>query len=314
MAGNARVPTWLAICAVVASQAAFGAYGVVVAKFAQKNHANPLVFSLIRDACSVPLLLLAAVVAEKKILIPTPREMPVFMLEGLVGFFGGQLLYILGVYWAGPNIGSAFQPAMPVWAAFYAIVFRVEKMPPWRALYTWAKLLGVLCAAGGAIGMTVFKPSDRSTSPSPYSNGTNATASPASTTDCHFSPKHNSHDTIIGSVMFLGNTTCVAIGILIQKKLMFMRQDFRFADLPVNVTAWCYLWAAVCMAIAAPFAKYFEQAQCGVKADPWSISLLVTYPIEYAIFVTSVVGYMLITFAVLHIRATLVAAFWPLQV
>ena len=40
-----------------------------------------------------------------------------------------QLLYILGVYWAGPNIASAFQPIIPVWTTVLAILTCTEKIP-----------------------------------------------------------------------------------------------------------------------------------------------------------------------------------------
>jgi hypothetical protein len=32
------------------------------------------------------------------------------------GMMGGQLCYILGIYYANPNVASIYQPAMPVWA------------------------------------------------------------------------------------------------------------------------------------------------------------------------------------------------------
>ena len=43
--------------------------------------------------------------------------------------FGGQLFYIMGVYFAGPDVASMYQPAMPVWAAVFVIIAGVEKVP-----------------------------------------------------------------------------------------------------------------------------------------------------------------------------------------
>lgn len=40
-----------------------------------------------------------------------------------------QLLYILGVYWAGPDIASAFQPIIPVWTTILALLTCIEKVP-----------------------------------------------------------------------------------------------------------------------------------------------------------------------------------------
>ena len=64
---------WMVWLALVVVQLGFGAYGVIVSKFAKENKADPLIFSLIRDAGCFPVLLLAAFVSEKRIQIPSPR-------------------------------------------------------------------------------------------------------------------------------------------------------------------------------------------------------------------------------------------------
>ena len=64
---------WVVWLALVVVQLGFGAYGVIVSKFAKENKADPLVFSLIRDAGCFPVLLMAAFVSEKKIQIPSIR-------------------------------------------------------------------------------------------------------------------------------------------------------------------------------------------------------------------------------------------------
>ena len=73
MAPNARAPLWTVWVALVGIQLGFGAYGVIVAKFAKNEKADPLVFSLIRDGFCFPVLLLAALVAEKKVQVPKFR-------------------------------------------------------------------------------------------------------------------------------------------------------------------------------------------------------------------------------------------------
>lgn len=71
---------WLALVVV---QLGFGAYGVIVSKFAKENKADPLIFSLIRDAGCFPVLLLAAFVSEKRIQIPSPRyvQVPTYKVD-----------------------------------------------------------------------------------------------------------------------------------------------------------------------------------------------------------------------------------------
>jgi hypothetical protein len=65
--------SWCVWLALVVIQLGFGAYGVIVTKFAVKNKADPLVFSLIRDAGAFPVLLLASVISEKRLQIPDLR-------------------------------------------------------------------------------------------------------------------------------------------------------------------------------------------------------------------------------------------------
>lgn len=85
------------------------------------------------------------------------RELPLFIVLGLTGMFGNQLLYLLGIYYTNANIASIFQPAIPVWTALLAIIVRIEPFPDFRTLRGWAKSLGILLAAVGAIVMTVEK-------------------------------------------------------------------------------------------------------------------------------------------------------------
>lgn len=57
---------WLVRLTLILVQLGFEAYGVIISKFAKENKADPLIFCLIRDAGSFPVLLLAALVSEKK--------------------------------------------------------------------------------------------------------------------------------------------------------------------------------------------------------------------------------------------------------
>lgn len=61
---------WLAS---VVIQLGFGAYGVIVAKFAKTNNTDPLIFCLYRDGGAAPVLLIAAFIAEGHVLVPSRR-------------------------------------------------------------------------------------------------------------------------------------------------------------------------------------------------------------------------------------------------
>ena len=73
MAGVDKASFGLVWLALVVIQIGFGAYGVIVTKFAKNNNVDPLVFCLMRDGGCFPVLFLAAYIAEKKILVPSKR-------------------------------------------------------------------------------------------------------------------------------------------------------------------------------------------------------------------------------------------------
>ena len=60
-------------CALVTAQLGFGAYGVIVSKFAKGSKADPLVFCLLRDAGAFPVMLLTAFLVEGKVSMPSLR-------------------------------------------------------------------------------------------------------------------------------------------------------------------------------------------------------------------------------------------------
>ena len=69
----AVVGVWMVWLALVVVQLGFGAYGVIVSKFAKENNADPLIFCFFRHGGSFPVLLIAAFVAEKTTRIPKLR-------------------------------------------------------------------------------------------------------------------------------------------------------------------------------------------------------------------------------------------------
>ena len=68
--GNMSLRVW---CALVTAQLGFGAYGVIVTKFAKGSGVDPLVFCLLRDAGAFPVMLLTAFLVEEKVSMPSLR-------------------------------------------------------------------------------------------------------------------------------------------------------------------------------------------------------------------------------------------------
>ncbi|XP_065919164.1 uncharacterized protein [Dysidea avara] len=284
---NPVPPSWTVILALITVQTGFGLYPVVVKKFntglSHSRESNPLIFSFYRDTLVFPVLVICAIVAERQLKVPSLKELPVFIMLGVLGMFCNQLLYILGVYHVGPNIASVFQQLIPIWGTILAVLTCTEKIPPVNKLSTWCKLLGILVAAGGAIEMI--------------------TTGGAINKDAK--KDQSSWYTLLGYVFHLGNTFCMALYVLLQKKFVFMKNS-PWAKLPVSVTMWCYLFGSISMGLASIYyCKQPEEFKLPVEA---------AYALVFAILVTSALCYLLITWANQHFPATIVTAFWPFQV
>ena len=201
--------------------------------------------------------------------------------------FGNQLLYLLGIYYTNANIASIFQPAIPVWTALIAIIVRMEPYPDFSTLRGWGKCLGILLAVAGAIVMTIEKKSGQVADHEGSSSSINIQ--------------------FVGYIFLLGNTLSMSVYILFQKKFIFDKQDSCWKTKPVNVTAWSYLFGAMFMALASLY--YVNKPEKFTYFPKEEI-----YPVLYAIFITSVLCYLLISWCNMHLSASLVTATWPLQV
>jgi drug/metabolite transporter (DMT)-like permease len=288
-------PIWLVFAAAVTVQLGFGLYPVVVKAFAASQNTNPLIFSFYRDTLCFPLLFACALVAEKRIIIPRPRMLLVLMVLGLVGMFGNQLFYILGVYLAGPDVASAFQPIIPVWTAVIAALTCMERIPHLVFVHGWAKFLGILLAAGGAVEMTVT---------GQEGGGGSSSAADGNATG------HGKHVSryLLGCMCLFVNTLLMSMYILIQKRFIFLAPNCRWKDFPVGTTAYSYFFGAVFMGLASLY--YPIQGDTAVYYIP-TPSL---YALVFAIFVTSALCYLLITWTNLHLSSSIATAFWPVQV
>ena len=203
---------------------------------AEAYHANAVVFSFFRDGCCFPVLLIAAALIEKGCRFPrSGRELAVFCGLGVTGMWGNQLFYILGLYYTSATIASCWQPAIPVFAAFIAIVLGVEPFPPLSKLRGWLKLFGILFAAGGAIVLTLGKPA-----------GDASEMKKAS----------------LGNIFLLLNCSCMGLYVNIQKVFIFNDKQGsvgeRWKPYPVHVTAWSYFFGAIAMILSAVVGFYGE--------------------------------------------------------
>ena len=196
------------------------------------------------------------------------------------------MLFLLGVYYTNANITAIFQPIIPVWTALLAIIVRIEPFPNLRTLRGWAKCLGIVLAAVGAIVMTLKK----------SASGKEADHGTSTSDDIHF----------IGYIFLLGNTLSMAGYVLLQKKFIFDKEESAWKTKPVTVTAWTFMFGTIFLALASLY--YVNKPEKFTYFPEEEI-----YPILYAIFVNSGLCYLLISWCNMQISASLVTATWPLQ-
>jgi drug/metabolite transporter (DMT)-like permease len=123
----------------------FGA-GNVVSKIGLTG-LNPILFALIREAVSGPLLVAIAHWLEPNVRLDR-RDWWRFVLTGL-GLFATNFCYIVGVKLAGATAAAIWQPAQPIFICAFAIFLKYERA-------TKMKLSGILIAAGGCLFVSLY--------------------------------------------------------------------------------------------------------------------------------------------------------------
>lgn len=282
----------------------------VLKKFAEGASANAVVFSFFRDGCCFPVLLIAAALIEGGCKFPkSAKELAVFCGLGVTGMWGNQLFYILGLYYTSATVASCWQPAIPVFAAFFAIILGVEPFPPLAKCRGWLKLLGILCAAGGALVLTLGKPdtgtgtSDGSTSAA-LGTECDGITNQTELCLCHKHENGKSHaasQASLGNIFLLLNCSCMALYINIQKVFIF-RNDKEpeavgsiWKPNPVHITAWSYFFGALAMIITAVLGNILKVEFLGFGSldkncdtnHPFDVPKPMFVGLVYAVFISS---------------------------
>lgn len=195
-------PPLLVYGALFLVQMMFGA-GVVIGKFGLHT-LNPVVFALCREGCAGPILCIMAAVVERA--RPRREDLWRFFFTGLF-IYGNQCMFMLGLSLASSTQAAIWQPSQLLFTLVIARILGRESLTPLR-------VLGVVCAIGGAIFMVAFDGID------------------------------GGRDSLLGSLCFFGN--CMSTSAYhIATKPLFKRYG------PLSVAAWSYITAAVLMAITA---------------------------------------------------------------
>lgn len=70
--------------------------------------------------------------SSRKLRVPKGKEWILFIILGLTGMFGNQLLFIEGVYLTNPSIAAMFQPLIPIFTAIFAIITLTDPFPNFK--------------------------------------------------------------------------------------------------------------------------------------------------------------------------------------
>lgn len=212
------------------------------------------------------------------------------MVLGATGMFSGQLLFLLGIYLTNANVAAMFQPSVPVWSTLVAMLTGVEPMPMLSKAHGMAKILGIAVAVTGAVTMTLGKVGDE---------------------DHPIEESWFVGDSFVGSqflgcICLLGQSASVALYYVIQKKYIFNHSYSAWKNQPMAVTAWSYFFGAFFMALSClAFINQPERFKIFSKG--------VIFCLVYAIFITSALCYLLLSWCNMHAPPTVVTASWPLQ-
>lgn len=292
---NLKAAVFLALLFVQLSNAAYG----VITKVALhgKGGVNPLVFSLLRDALSFPLLEAIALVVDGPQL-PAKSDVGRFVLLGLFGMFGNQFCYILGLVYIDAGLASVINLLTPVCAWLFATAIGLDR-------FSWLQAAGVLCAVGGAmIFVGLFDLHSHAGPPTDDSgSGTN-----------HANSGGEFLDTVKGTVAVFGSCVTMSIYYILMKPVLKLYS-------PVTVTAWSYFFGAFVMGVVSlmyvpwsqqwsnspdPF-KLCDFGHCPTVREAWEVAPKAWAAIAVAVVVNSVIKYGLTSFANKHVSVTVLA-------
>eukprot|EP00730_Choanoeca_flexa_P014133 TRINITY_DN6066_c0_g1_i1.p1 TRINITY_DN6066_c0_g1~~TRINITY_DN6066_c0_g1_i1.p1 ORF type:complete len:446 (+),score=82.82 TRINITY_DN6066_c0_g1_i1:2-1339(+) len=124
-------------------------------------------------------------------------------------------------------------------------------------------------------------------------------------------PSNESKNKIVGIIFLIINCSSMAFYVLLQKRYIFDGTGSlsRWSQYPVHVTAWSYLFGAICMALAAAVRYMINGDKSVFIIKPATFGGL-----AYAVLVSSALCYGLITYCNKHVSSLVVTASWPLQV
>lgn len=209
-------PVALSHVALLLANVIFGT-GHVVSKVGLAN-VNPVVFALVREVISCPLLAVLSCISESgerpdekltESLTSRIKLLRYRLLFTGAALYGSNFGYIVGVKLSGPTTGAVWQSAQPVFMTLMAVALRLEKC-------SMLKALGIALAFVGCIVVSV---------------------------EDAFADQHSVLELVLGNILLFLQIISISCFYVSQKPLL---KKFR----PVALLSTSYLVASVLMAIS----------------------------------------------------------------
>ncbi|XP_019420616.1 PREDICTED: WAT1-related protein At4g19185-like [Lupinus angustifolius] len=288
--------TWKAHIAMVLVQLFYGSYHVIT-KVALNVGIYQLLFCVYRDIIALSILAPLAFFHERRIQLPITKDLLIsFFLLGLIGIFGNQLLFIIGLSYTNPTYASTIQSALPVFTFLFAVMMCTERVNLHR-YEGWVKVGGTLICVSGAIFMVLY----HGPALIGYTESVPVTQSEISARGWFISGLENLRldHFHLGVICFIGNCICMAAYIAIMAPVL------RKYPANISATAYSYFFGAVVMVIVSLFTVN--------ELKEWILTPSKVLAVLYSGIIASAVNYGLITWCNRILGPALVSLYMPLQ-
>ena len=216
------------------------------------------------------------------------RDILTFNIIGVFCIFGANITYIPAVYYTSAVTPTIVMQLGPICTYVLVIIMKMETIPNLREINGLLRIFGIFYASSGALVVILGAQSDSHTG---------------------FMTKNIAIKwRIFGYVCCFIHVLCCSFNIVIQKKYIFSDIKSKWNSCPVYVTAWSMLFYT--LFAGAVSLVYIGQPEKFVNPVQGTAIL----PLLYSIFITTGLCYTLITWCTSQIKASIVAATWPLQV
>jgi len=263
---------------------AFWGGGAFVSKFGI-HESSPLVFEMIREALSAPLMLMLAAWMGARL---CPDRQDILSLLISVWFFvAGQCCFFIGLKHLDSSIAATYQTLFPVFATTMAILVGQEK----SACLKW---VAVVFATGGAFVMAFGSLKNAKSSSRPFG------------------------ETLSGHFLFLGQMLCVSAFVVFSKSL-----SRKYGG--ASVTSWLFTLGACLLFVVHELFSSNHSLHRYICADEnpnvmqacleakISIPVGMIFPLCYEILCCSFGGWMILNWANKYANASVVSVYCVVQ-